>query len=59
MRNIHRVSVRVNRETKAQLREICSVTRLTESEFVRLSIAAYLREAYGIILADREGECPR
>lgn len=56
MRNVHRLSVRVNRETKAQLREICSVTKLTESEFIRQSIAAYLREAYGIILAAKEGE---
>lgn len=52
MRNTHRISARVNRETKAQLKNICSVTKLRESEFIRLSVTAYLREAYGIIIGE-------
>lgn len=54
MRNTHRISARVNRETKAQLKNICSVTKLRESEFIRLSVTAYLREAYGIIIGEEK-----
>ena len=54
MRYRHRITTRVNRETKAQLRNICSVTGLKESEFVRLSITTYLREASGIIISGEE-----